>query len=292
MGHSRLSKEEKIMVGCFLATSIILLTLFTYIPALKMFYYSFTDWNGVNPEASFIGLSNYKYIFDHPELLEPLKVSIFYLVASIIQIALALVLATFLTYNIRFKNFFKGVYFFPTIINSVAIGFMFILYFQPDGTLNSTLTLLGIDSTVKWLGNPSLVNYSLAFASVWRYIGLNIVMFSAAITSLNSDMFESASIDGASKFQEFRHLILPGVKRIIQINAFLAITGALTVFEMPFIITNGGNGSKTFVMQSIETAFSIKRGGLASALSVLLITIVIVLALIQKVYTARRQNEA
>ncbi len=107
-----------------------------------MVAYSFTDWDGVSPELHYTGAENYAELFTRPELFEVFFVSVYYLAASVVQIATALYFATVLSFNVRFRNFFKGVLFFPYLINGVAIGFVFLYFFQDGGTLDSVLSLL------------------------------------------------------------------------------------------------------------------------------------------------------
>ena len=276
-------RQRDIISISFLFIPILLLFVFSYLPAFSMVGYSFTDWDGINPTKHFIGVENYQTIFSDTSFFQPLVTSLYYLAGSFIQIGLATVIATLLSYQLRAKNFFKGVYFFPSLINSVAIGFIFLFFFQPDGTLDSVLKMLGLyDSSRLWLGDPALVNVSLAFTSVWRYIGYNIVMFAAAIQSISPDILEAANVDGANKFQQFKYIILPGISTILSLQLFLAISGALTVFEIPYIMTEGGNGSMTFVIQAVNLAFKNQRVGLASALALILMFVTVVVSILQK----------
>jgi len=267
----------------FLAVPLALLIVFTYIPVVSMFGYSVTSWDGLNPVKEFVGLDNYVEIGTRPELFEVLRVSLYYVGGSIVQMAVALYFATVLSFKVRFKNLFKGILFFPYLINGVAIGMIFLFFFQPGGTLDSTLALLGLEGLSRqWLGDPGIVNYSLAGTSVWRYLGLNFVLFLGAIQSIPGQIFEAADIDGASRWQQFRHLILPGIKPIVGLSFILAISGALSVFEIPFIMTGGANGSETFVIQTIELAFRFNKVGLASAMAVVLLLIILLITWIQR----------
>jgi len=145
------------------------------------------------------------------------------------------------------------------------------------------LRLLGVHSQHFWLGDPNLINYSLAGVSVWRYLGLNFVLFLGAIQSVPAEFYESASIDGASRWQQFRYIIAPGIKPIIGLSFILAMSGAITVFEIPYIMTRGANGSKTFVIQTINLAFEFNKVGLASAAAAVLLVIILILTWIQRV---------
>jgi multiple sugar transport system permease protein len=248
-----------------------------------MFWYSVTDWNGLSKTKNFVGLDNYVEFFTRPELFDVFFVSLYYIVASVVQIALALYFATLLTFRTRFKSLFKGILFFPNLINGVAVSFVFLYFFRPDGTLDSLLGAVGIDSTPQWLGNPDLVNYSLASTSIWRYMGLNFVLFLGAIQSIPRGIYEAAELDGATRWHMFRHIIAPGIKPIISLSFILAIAGSLGVFEIPFVMLDGANGSATFVIQTIKTAFNFNKVGLASAMAVILLILILLVTWLQRV---------
>jgi multiple sugar transport system permease protein len=267
----------------YLLVPLAFLLIFTYIPVVNLFRYSLSSWDGVDPSRPFVGLKNYVELFTRPELFRVFFVSLYYLGASAVQIVLALYFATLLSFNVKFRNLFKGILFFPYLINGVAIGFVFLYFFQPGGTLDAALKLLGIHGQHYWLGNPHLANYSLAGVSVWRYMGLNFVLFLGAIQSIPSEFYEAADIDGASKWQQFRFIIAPGIKQIISLCVILAISGSLAVFETPFIMTGGSNGTQTFVIQTIKLAFQFNKVGLASASAVVLLTIVLLVTWFQRI---------
>ncbi len=113
-------------------------------------------------------------------------------------------------------------------------------------------------------------------------MGINFVLFLGAIQSIPADIYEAAEIDGASRWQQFRHIILPGIRPIIGLSAILAISGSLAVFEIPFIMTTGASGTQTFVIQTVKQAFEFNRVGLASASAVVLLLIVLLVTLIQR----------
>ncbi|MEO3748120.1 sugar ABC transporter permease [Plantactinospora sp. B5E13] len=206
-----------------------------------------------------------------------------YIGASVLQIALALYFATVLSFNVRFRNLFKGIIFFPYLINGVAIAMVFLYFFQPGGTLDSALRLLGLGGlSQQWLGDPEVINYSLAGTSVWRYLGLNFVLFLGAIQSIPAQLHEAAEIDGANRWHQFRYLILPGIRPIIGLSFILAISGSLAVFEIPWIMTGGANGSETFVIQTVNMAFRYHKVGLASAMAVILLLIVLLVTWVQR----------
>ncbi|MCG8512834.1 MAG: sugar ABC transporter permease [Halanaerobiales bacterium] len=284
-GFSNLTyrQQKKIIIFLFLIVPLVLLFTFSFLPMINMFYYSFLEWNGFSKYKIFVGLENYIKIFTYPEYFSVFKVSSYYFVASFVQLGLALYFATILNFKIMGKNFFKGVLFFPSLMNGVAIGFIFLYFFRPDGTLDSLLAFLGLEQfTQLWLQNIRLINVSLAATSVWTYMGFNFIVFLGSIQSIPGEIYEAAEIDGANRWHQFRYIIWPSIKRIIELNLILAIKGAINVFDIPYIMTGGANGSKTFVIQTVDTAFKHQKFGLASAMAVVLLAFVIIVTIAQR----------
>ncbi|BCY09772.1 carbohydrate ABC transporter permease [Actinoplanes sp. L3-i22] len=267
----------------YVAPALILLITFTYVPVGNMLWYSFHKWDGLDPTMTPAGLDNYVRVLTDEQYWRVFLVSLYYFAASFAQIAIALYFAVVLSFSVRFRNLFKGILFFPYLLNGVAVGFVFLYLFQPDGTLDTLLGVLGLGGhTQQWLGDPDIANLSLAGTSVWRFTGLNFVLFLGAIQSIPGEIYEAAEIDGANRWHQFRHIIAPGIRRIISLSFILAISGSLSVFEIPFIMTGGANGTRTFVVQAYQTAFQFRQIGLASAMAVVLLLIVLLLTWIQR----------
>lgn len=280
--------QKYITTIVFMLIPFALLIIFTYIPAAKMIGYSFQerDQFGVNPK--FVGFDNYVTIFKTPEYFSTFKNSIYYLFGSFIQLGLALFIATILCSKIKFRNFFKGMLFFPYMINGIAVAIIFKRFFMSGnfgydvGTLNTIIQSFGHDP-IKFLSTEGLVNVCLVFVSIWRYIGFDIVMFIGAIQSISPDIYEAADLDGANSFQVFRYIIAPGIRPIILLQMILAVKGAISVYEIPYVITGGTFGSSTFVIQTTEVAFKFHKYGLACAMAVVLTIIIVIVTAIQKI---------
>lgn len=278
----RARKTSRLTPYLFVVLGVGLLLLLTYLPAANMLWYSLTDWKGLGPIENFIGLENYVEVFTNPDIFAVFGVSLYYFAGAFLQMGLALYFATLLSFSTRFSGFFRGVIFFPYLINGVAIGFVFLYLFQPGGTLDTVLGWFGLADPPQWLGDASIANYSLAATSVWRFTGLNFILFLGAIQSIPSELYEASALDGASRWQQFKHIIFPGIRRIIGLSFILAISGSLSVFEIPFIMTGGANGTATFVVQTLQTAFTYRSVGLASAMAVVLLVIVLVVTALQR----------
>ena len=276
--------QRKFIIALFLLIPLTLLFVFTYLPAINMISYSFTNWKGYGPKT-FVGLENYINIFSDPEVFSVLKNSLYYFVGGLIQLALAFVFAVIINSKIKGKSFFKSLFFFPYLINGVAISLMFLFFFQPSGTFDTVLSMLGLDSLIRqWLGDAQYVNFSLAFTSIWRFFGYNFIIFLGALQSISDEVLEAADFDGAGEWDKIRYIYIPSVKRIIQLNLVLNISGAISVFEIPYIMTGGSNGSSTFVIETIKTAFTYNKVGKASAMAVIVMFIVAAVALIQNIF--------
>ena len=204
----------------------------------------------------------------------------------------ALDFADLLSYLVRYKNLWNSILFFPYLINGVAIGMIFLNFLKPDGGLDTLLTALGFESLIRqWTGDPALINVTLASVAVWRYMGLNFVMFLGAIQSIPKETYEAAALDGANRWHEVRYIILPSIRPIIGLQFILAISGALAMFEVPYVMTAGGNGSETFVIRTVWTAFERNMVGLASAMAVIMLLIVLILTWIQRAVLPERAED-
>ena len=276
-------KQQKVVAFLFLLVPVALTIVFGYLPFVSMVEYSFMRWDGMG-EKEFIGFKNYVDALTRPENYRVFKVALYYLVASVVQIALALFCPIILSFNLKGKSFFKGVLFFPYLINGVAIGLIFLYFFRDTGTLNTFLKFLGFKGDTLWLTDPKIVNWSIAFTSVWRYMGYNMIMFLGAIQSIPSEIYEAAELDGANYWDVFWHIILKTIMPIVKLMVILSITGSLSAFETPYIMTGGGNGSETFVIRTVDTAFKYNKIGLASAMAIILTIIVLIVTAIQEKY--------
>ncbi|WP_239615376.1 carbohydrate ABC transporter permease [Cohnella mopanensis] len=268
----------------FLTIPLALLFTFTFYPAAALLYFSFTEWDGLGYDMKWIGLDNYKEVFARPELFGVFQHNLYYFIGGLVQLAAALYFAIILTGKVRGRNFFRAIIFLPYILHSVATAIMFKnIYHAEYGVINVVLGSLGLESWQQlWLADTRFNNFALAFVSMWKFLGLNMVIFIGALQSIPDDMYEAAKIDGASRWQSFRFITIPSIRRVIELMMILTLTGALEVFDIPKVMTNGVNGTNTFILQAIDTAYSYQKFGLASAMSVVLLLMVVALILIQR----------
>lgn len=275
--------QKNILLVSFLTIPTIMLLSFIIYPAIKLIGISFTDWNGVSPVYNYIGFKNFSDLFTSKELWKTLYANSVYFFLHLILIPVELYIAFLLDRYIKGSEFFKSIFFMPYIINGVAVAYMFsFLYSSEDGVLNAILELMNLGK-VGWLSDPKIVNYSLTAVSLWRFTGMPIILFLAGLQSIPKDMLEAATIDGASVWQQFSKIIMPNMKTVTSIVLFLNARGALMVFDIPFVMTSGGprGSSTTFALNLVKIAFDFENFGLAAAMAIVLIIMILILSKVQ-----------
>lgn len=286
------AQRRMVIVG-FLVVPLILLALFSLWPAIQLVWFSLTDWDGLSAEKSFVGLANYRTIFiDDTELLLPLVNSLYYFIGSVLQLMLATYFAVILNRGMPGSALFRMLLFMPFVLNSVAVSIVFRDFLQIEGGLDALMTLLGLGAyTREWVQDPDIVKWSLVFASVWRYLGFQLLITYGALQAVPQDQYEAARIEGASEWQQFRHITFPTILPILGLQLILATVGSLEVFDVPFLITGGANGTKTFVMATLEEAFEFRRVGMAAAMAVILLAFVMLVVVVQRAVLSRSTVE-
>jgi multiple sugar transport system permease protein len=277
--------QKPIVIFTFAILPLFMLVLFTYLPFAKMVEFSFYNMS-YTKNKGFYGLRNYLLIFDRAEYFETFRVSLYYLVGALIQTAVALYVASALSFKTRGASVYKGAMFFPFLVNGIALGFIFKFFYTRGFVLDTVLQAFGfsLDSLPWWLRDTTINNWSLVATSFWKYMGQNMVLFAGAIMSIDPNLYEAAAIDGANKWHQFRYIILPGISTVLTLNVILSVTGSLSAFEPPYVITSmGGNGTATYFIKMHEAAHTLHKVGLASAMAVVLIMIIILVTIIQKV---------
>lgn len=282
---TKLNRQRKMFIILSLIIPLTLLIAFVVVPALDLFRMSFTNWDGYSPKKDFIGIDNYIAMFQNKDLWMSLKNNAVYFVAHLLMIVVELAIAVLLTSKLRAAKFYKTMVFMPYIINGVAISYAFSYFFSPvNGAFDAILTTVGLESFIRnWLSDPAVVNFVLAFVSLWKYSGYHIILFIAALQSVPQDTMEAARVDGANSLQLFRYIQVPAIMLMVDYVLFDNIRGALQVFDIPFVMTAGGPGyaSSTFTLYTIKTAFTFSNFGLASTMAIAIMIMIIIIYLVQ-----------
>lgn len=284
--------QQATVIVTFMFLPLLLLFVFTYIPFFNEIRFSFYDMKYIG-KREFVGLDNYKEVFQRKDCFNALWLSVFYLLGAVVQLALALYFATILSFKTRGEAIFKGFMFFPFLVSGIAVGFIFKFFYTRGFVLDSLLGAVGFNKEYLpyWLKDTSINNFSLAATSVWRYMGQNMILFIGAIMSIDKEMYEAAALDGANSWHKFKYIILPGIKTIVLLNLILSVTGSLSAFEPPYVITKGNFGTATYFVMMDKIAHSNQKVGLASAMAVVLLGIIFIVTLLQKLLFAYVFND-
>ena len=283
------NKSRTKLIVCFLALPLVHLLIFSYVPILANVGLSFTNWKGVGT-PKWVGGRNYQKLLTDPQYIAMFKNCLWYFAVAVPQLLLAFVLAVVVNGKFRGLSIFKGILIIPYLLNGVIVSTIFIIFFNNSGTLKAILQFLGLGNfTQQWLQNLKLVNPSIASISIWRYYGMNFIMFFGALQTIPTELYEAAAVDGCTKLQEIRYISIPFIKKVLFINILLSVSGSIQVFEIPYIMMNGGNGTLTPVIQ-IQQSMRDNRVGFAAALAVMVFFIVLLAIGVQKLFI-KEDNE-
>lgn len=257
----------------FLLPILALFVILFLVPLVQTAYYSFTDFNGYSTNMKFVGFDNYKKVFSDPSTLSGLGFTILYAIVVMIGVtALAIPLAVVLNRKFVGCNFVRSVFFFFSVPSLAIMGMVWKYIFSPmkTGVVNSILTSLGFDP-IPWLSNNSWAKFCVIFIAIWAQIGWHATLYLAFLQAIPADLYEQATVDGASKFQQFIHITLPQLTPGIVTSTFLLMSGGLKVYDLPYTMTKGGPGYSTYtVTQSIiQQGIGQSQYGIESALAVL-----------------------
>lgn len=275
----------------FLVPIVLVFVVLVLIPLIQSIYYSLTDFNGYSTELSFVGAANYVTVFTDPSLLAGLWFTIIFAVATTLGVTvLAIPLAVILNRKFFGRNFVRTIFFFPAIPSLAILGLVwgFILSPASSGVINSLLGNLGA-GPVPWLSDDTLAQISVIVVGMWTQVGWHAVLYLAYLQSIPADYYEVATIDGASKVQQFFHITLPLLAPAIIISQLLLMTGGLRVYDLPFTLTKGGPGYATLTLTQSIITNGVSQGdyGLASALGVVFMLVVGAVTVAQ-LYVSRR----
>jgi multiple sugar transport system permease protein len=282
----------------FLSPFLLLFGVFGVFPLLFSFYLAFQSWDPIQgiEAMRYVGLENFKFSLGDPWFWKSLLNTLWLAVASgVPQHVVAIPLACFLqSHTGKFRNAIVGTYFLPYITSTVAIAILFTALLSTDfGAINllihlvSRIPVLGSwlpDQNIDWLGRPENIKPAIAIVVFWRYVGFNTVLYLAALQTIPKDLYEAATMDGATERQQFWKITLPQLKPVMYFGVTLSIIGGIQLFEEPFILTGGRGGSDqagmTTAMYLYKTAFEFNDFGVASAISWLLFGVVALLTLV------------
>ncbi|WP_030441993.1 carbohydrate ABC transporter permease [Actinoplanes subtropicus] len=252
---------------------------------------TFTNWNGLSDDLSFVGLSNYAVAIADGQFWQSLGLTALYVVVVVVLAnALAFALAYGLSGRIRFRGALRAGFFTPNLIGGVILGFIW--YFIFSQGVVAVGAALGIDAlATPWLASPTLAFWALVIATVWQVAGFLVVIYLAGLTTLPRDVLEAASIDGAGGWAWMRSVVLPLMRPTFTICVFLTIGRSFMTYDMNLTLTNGGpyGSTELVAMHVYQKAFVSQQFGTGQAEALVLFLIVAVISVLQVSVSRRRE---
>lgn len=282
---AKMHRKRTLTAYMFIAPNLIGYLVLTFVPIVLSFVYSAYEWN-LGSTKIFVGLKNYIYMFTKDLDFGRVVWNTFYYTIGTVPICLilSLLLAILMNQKLKGKVFFRSVFFFPYVASLVAVAVVWMALFNPDkGPVNEFLRGIGISNPPRWAASAEWAMPTIIGLTIWKQAGYYMVVYLAALQGVPSELYEAAKMDGASAFQRFLHVTWPMVTPTTFFVTMMLIIGTFKSYDIMYVTTQGGPGTATKVLayHIYRRAFESMEYGYASALSVFLFAIVLIITLIQ-----------
>lgn len=278
-------KNKTVVAYSFILPNLIGFCIFTLIPVIFSLLLSFCQWDSGNP-IKFVGLDNFVRLFTKDSSFRiALFNTIYYTVVTVpLTLGLALFLAILMNKKLKGRVFFRSVLFFPYVASLVAVAVVWMALFNPDrGPVNSLLMAIGISNPPRWAASTTWAMPTIIGLTVWKGMGYYMIVYLAALQGVSNELYEAASLDGANKWQLFRHITWPSVTPTTFFIIMMLMVATFKSYDIMYITTQGGPGEATKVLayHIFNSAFVNSEFGYASAIAMVLLSIIVVATLIQ-----------
>lgn len=278
----------------YIAPGLMVYLLIVIIPDFQAVYYMFTDWNGISRSFHFVGWANVAAFFENPIASGGLgnTIALTIMVAGG-QLLFGLLLALALNTKLKSRHVLSVVFFAPVVLTSIAVGYIWKYIFAPDGVINGALSAIGLGNWKHdWLADPDTNLWAVAFVCVWQSAGYSMAIYLAGLQSIDDALMEAAHLDGANGWQRFWNVTWPLLAPATIVNAILAVTGALKIFDQIFVMTGGGPAHTTSTLATLTYTDGIAAGNYSFGitLSAMLTVLVAGVTVIQFRMTSRAKN--
>ncbi len=288
---AKLKRRNTIIGWSFILPNFLGFALLTLVPVIALFYISFTNWD-VFGKAKWLGLQNFRRLWHDASFHKAVINTLYYSVVHIpLTMALSLALALLLNRKLRGVAFFRTAAFFPYITSIVAITTVWNLLFSPTyGPINEILRFIGIAHPPGWTTSATWAMPAIIVVGTWREMGYYMILFLAGLQAVPRELYEAARMDGANAWQRFRNVTMPCLRPTTFFITVMLTIGSFKVFDIILLMTNGGPGQATLVLSQFiyQKGFVESKFGYASAASIVLFLICIVVTIVQFVVNRRR----
>ncbi|MEU6375147.1 sugar ABC transporter permease [Streptomyces sp. NPDC046909] len=279
-----------------MAPALLLFAFVVLVPSVRGLYYAFTDWDGLDPDFSFVGLDNFADMFRDEDAQQAIWHTLLIAASiTVVQNGVGLLLALGVNSAIRSRNVLRVLLFAPAVITPIVTAYLWRNLLGPDGAVNSMFGAVGLDGWQQdWLGSPDLALWTIVGVIVWQYAGYSMVIFLAGLQSVPQEIHEAAALDGAGPVRRFWSVTRPLLAPAFTINLMLSIIGGLKLFDQVYALTGGGPGHATDTISTLiyKDAFTLGEFGYSIALAVILTVIVAVVSTGQYAMLARSERAA
>lgn len=277
----------------FLIPAGVMLLVFFFLPTVMNFIYAFTDWSQFKAEISFAGIDNFKSLFESGVLLKDIKITIIYaILVAVMQNIFGLGLAVLLEADTRINRIARSLFFIPVIMSALAAGYIWQAVLKNDGVLNQILSSIsGADVTIQWLGSTTWTLVLVAMIHAWKWMGFSMLTYLAGLKTIDHQVLEAASVDGASARTTFWRIKFPLLAPALTFNIATALLGSMNSFDIVQALTNGGPGGSTEILNLfIWRTFGKGLYAQSTTMSLVLFLLVMLMA-IPLITTLRRREK-
>ncbi len=280
----------------FISVFFLVYVVFNLYPIIYSFYISFTDYDALSGDTTFIGLANYKRVLTSEFFMQSVWNTLIVWIMSIIpQLTIAFLLSLLL-YNpwVKYKHTFRCLYYFPNLVTPVTVGLLFgVMFAYPGGTVNLILKALNLSETgIDFQNSVWLARMVMATAICWQNFGFNILFFTAGLNSISKDIIEASEVDGANKYQQTMKIIIPVMKPILVYVLITSVIGGLQIFDISRSIFKDvpGDATTTMIKYMYESAFERWQYGYGAACAYVIFVIIVFFSLIANFITNRKEK--
>lgn len=280
----------------FAIPALLMFCVFWVLPVLQLFYYSITNFNGVNYNYDFVGFKNYITLFREGTMVNSIRNTLVYALMIVAgSNLLGLAIAMLLNIKLRGKGFFRTAAYVPALFSAIVVGFIWSYVYMPStGMIASVMNLLGMNGEAfNVLGNYKTALVAIALVEIWKGFGSTMIIYLAGLQTVDDSLLEAGKIDGCSEWQLIRLVKLPLISATITINVILSVIAGLKAFDYAFIMTNGGPGksTNTLMFTIYKIAFTDQMMGKASAFSVVAFLVIILITICMLKFLNSREVE-
>ena len=268
----------------FALPALVVYFVFLVYPALSSLWFSFTDWDGLSATYNVVGIDNYVNMFDDPVVIQAIINNIIWTIVTItVPVIIGLLLAIALNGKVRGKPVLRLLFYTPAVLPLVAVASIWGWLYNPQyGAINAALRAIGLDFLAQpWLGQDSTALAAVMVPAIWLRVGFPMLLYLAALQGINADMYEAATVDGATKLQQFWHITMPSLRPAHYIVIALSLIDSFKVFDLIYAMTYGGPGTATQVMGTwmYFNVFQYYQAGYGTAIAVVITVVAIAVSI-------------